>query len=62
MTKSLAFKTLEEKRISDQLEEFNKILDDLENTKVKMEEEDKAIILLNALPKKEGQEEIQKDF
>ena len=31
--------------------DFNKILDDLENIEVKLEEEDKALLLLNSLPK-----------
>lgn len=34
----------------DQLGEFNRVLDDLENVGVKMEDEDKAIHLLSALP------------
>ena len=62
MTKSLAnllyvkqklysFKIIDEKGIEEQLEIFNKTLDDLENIDVKLEDEDKAIILLNALPR-----------
>ncbi|PON41343.1 Zinc finger, CCHC-type [Parasponia andersonii] len=62
MTKSLAnrlhmkqrlhsFKMNEEKSISDQIDKFNKIIDDLENIEIKLEDEDKALILLNALPK-----------
>ena len=62
MTKSLAnrlyvkqrlysFKIIDEKGIEEQLETFNKTLDDLENIDVKLEDEDKAIILLNALPR-----------
>ena len=62
MTKSLAnrlylkqrlysFKFVDDKAIGDQLDQFNKIVDDLENVDAKMEEEDKAIALLNALPK-----------
>ena len=31
--------------------EFNKIIDNLENVDVKMEDEDQPIILLSALPK-----------
>ena len=65
MTKSLAnrlylrqrlysFKMAEGKSIEDQMDEFNKIIDDLENVDVKMEEEDQAIILLSALPKSYG--------
>ena len=33
------------------MDQFNKIVDDLENVDGKMEEENKAITLLNALPK-----------
>ncbi|KAL8523272.1 hypothetical protein ACS0TY_013303 [Phlomoides rotata] len=33
------------------MHEFNKVLDDLENIDIKMEEEDKALIILSALPK-----------
>lgn len=62
MTKSLAnrlymkqklysFKIVEGKGISEQLEDFAKALDDLENIDVEIKDEDKAIILLNALPK-----------
>jgi len=35
----------------EQLTEFNKILDDLENIEVQLEDEDKTILLLCALPK-----------
>lgn len=62
MTKSLAhrqflkqqlysFKMVESKAIMEQLTEFNKILDDLENIEVHLEDEDKAILLLCALPR-----------
>jgi len=62
MTKSLAhrkflkqqlysFKMVESKAIMEQLTEFNKILDDLENIEVQLKDEDKAILLLCALPK-----------
>ena len=62
MTKSLAnklymkqklysFKIVEGKGISEQLEDFAKALDDLENIDIEIKDEDKAIILLNALPK-----------
>jgi hypothetical protein len=60
MTKSLAhrqflkqqlysFKMVESKAIMEQLPEFNKILDDLENIDVHLEDEDKVILLLCAL-------------
>lgn len=62
MTKSLAnrlylkqrlytFKFTDERSVLDQLDEFSKSLDDLKNIGVKVEDEDKAIHLLNALPK-----------
>lgn len=62
MTKSLAyrlymkqhlysFKIREDKNLDDQIDEFINILEDLENLEVKLEEGDKALILLNALPK-----------
>jgi len=62
MTKSLAhrqflkqqlysFKMVESKTVTEQLTEFNKILDDLENIEVTLEDEDKAILLLYALPR-----------
>lgn len=35
----------------DQLDEFHKVIDDLENINMKIDNEDKAIILLNSLPK-----------
>jgi len=35
----------------EQLTEFNKILDDLENIEVHLEDEDKTILLLCALPR-----------
>jgi len=45
-----SFKMTEERMLSDQIIDFNKILDDLENLEVKMEDEDKALMLLNGLP------------
>jgi len=62
MTKSLAhrqflkqqlylFKMVESNAIIEQLTEFNKIFDDLENIEVHLEDEDKAILLLCALPR-----------
>ena len=55
MTKSLAyrqflrqqlysFKMVESKTVTEQLTEFNKILDDLENIEVQIEDKDKAIL------------------
>ncbi|KAL8523239.1 hypothetical protein ACS0TY_013272 [Phlomoides rotata] len=49
--KLYAFRMVDEKPILEQLDEFNKILDNLENIDIKMEEEDKALIFLSALPK-----------
>ena len=46
-----SFKMVESKAIMEKLTEFNKILDDLENIEVQLEEEDKVIRLLCALPK-----------
>ena len=62
MTKSLAnrlylkqrlysFKMQEERFIEDQMDEFNKIIDDLANVDVKIEDEDQAVKLLSPLPK-----------
>ena len=62
MTKSLAnqlylkqilysFKMNKEKPLSDQIDDFKKIIDDLENIDIKMEDEDQALILVNAMPK-----------
>ena len=39
-----SYRFMEERGISEQLEEFNKTIDDLENIDVKMDEEDKTII------------------
>jgi len=62
MTKSLSnrihlkgrlfgFKIAEDKPISDSLDEFNRIVIDLENIDVKIDDEDQAVMILNALPK-----------
>ena len=61
LTKSLAnrllmkqrlysYRFLEGRGILEQLEDFNKTVDDLENIDVSIGDEDKAILLLNALP------------
>jgi len=44
-----AFKMVESKAVTEQLTEFNKILDDLENIEMNLEDEDKEILLLRAL-------------
>ena len=44
-----SFKMTEERSLIDQMAEYNKILDDLENLEVKLEDEDKALILLSGL-------------
>jgi len=62
MTKSLAhgqllkqqlysFKMVEYKSISEELAEFNKILDDLANIEVNVGDEDKTLLLICSLPK-----------
>ena len=42
---------IESRIATEQLADFNKILDDLQNNEVKLEKEDKALLLLNSLPK-----------
>lgn len=41
----------ESKSIKDSLDEFKKLVLDLENLEIKVDDEDKAIIFLNSLPK-----------
>lgn len=41
----------EHKSISEQMDEFNMIIDDLENIEVSLKDEDKALILLNYIPR-----------
>lgn len=41
----------DERTISEQIDDFNKITDDLVNIDVKLEEDDKALLLLNAIPR-----------
>ena len=45
------FKIEESTPIDDALDEFNKLVLDLESLDIKVEDEDKALILLNSLPK-----------
>ncbi|KAL8462500.1 hypothetical protein ACS0TY_033507 [Phlomoides rotata] len=49
--KLLDFRISKDKNLSEQLDTFNKYVDDLEDLDVKLEDEDKALMLLNALPK-----------
>lgn len=51
---SLVFKMIDSKSIRDNLDDYNRLILDLENLDIKVEEEDKAIILLNSLPKSYG--------
>ena len=46
-----SFKMVKSKAIMEQLTEFNKILDDLKNIEVHLEDEDKTILFLCALPR-----------
>lgn len=49
--KLYSFKMNEEKQISNHVDEFNKIYVDLQNVDVVLQDEDKAIMFLNAIPK-----------
>ncbi|KAL8493858.1 hypothetical protein ACS0TY_024865 [Phlomoides rotata] len=49
--KLLDFRMLEDKNLSEQLDTFNRYVDDLEDLDVKLEDDDKALMLLNALPR-----------
>ncbi|KAL8467999.1 hypothetical protein ACS0TY_031300 [Phlomoides rotata] len=49
--KLLNFKMSEDKNLSEQLDTFNRYVDDLEDLDVKLEDGDKALMLLNALPR-----------
>ena len=42
---------IESVSIADNLDEFNKLILDLANIGIKVEDEDKAVIILNSLPK-----------
>ena len=46
-----AYRFREDKGVCEQMEEFSKMVDDLENIDVTIGDEDQAILLLNALPK-----------
>ena len=46
-----SYKILEDQSFAEQIDDFSKNLDDLENVDGPMKNEDKAILLLNALPK-----------
>ncbi|KAL8529448.1 hypothetical protein ACS0TY_006760 [Phlomoides rotata] len=47
----LNFRMLEDKNLSEQLDTFNRYVDDLEDLDVKLEDDDKALMLLNSLPR-----------
>ncbi|KAL8492683.1 hypothetical protein ACS0TY_024031 [Phlomoides rotata] len=49
--KLLDFRMSEDKDLNEQLNTFNRYIDDLEDLDVKLEDDDKALMLLNALPK-----------
>lgn len=49
--KLLGFKKVENKSLIEQLDEFNKSVDDIENLEVKLEDDHKALMLLSSLPK-----------
>ncbi|XP_047954058.1 putative late blight resistance protein homolog R1C-3 [Salvia hispanica] len=49
--KLLAFKITESKEVLEQLEEFHRLLDDLEEIEETMKDEDKTLMLLHALPR-----------
>ncbi|KAL8511639.1 hypothetical protein ACS0TY_018155 [Phlomoides rotata] len=49
--KLLDFRMFEDKGLSDQLDTFNNYIDDIEDLDVKLEDDDKALMLLNALPR-----------
>ncbi|KAL8550371.1 hypothetical protein ACS0TY_008987 [Phlomoides rotata] len=49
--KLLDFRMLDGKDLNEQLDTFNRYIDDLEDLDVKLEDDDKALMLLNALPR-----------
>lgn len=44
-----SFKMVDEKLVREQIDEFNKIVDDLENIEVTLDNDDKALMLLNSI-------------
>ena len=50
-----SYSFVEDTSIIEQLEDFDKVVDDLENIDVSISDEDKAILLLNVLPKSHDQ-------
>ena len=48
--KLYGFKIQEDKSMDDNLDEFNKIIIDLKNIGIKIEDEDQAMIILSSLP------------
>ncbi|KAL8491748.1 hypothetical protein ACS0TY_023372 [Phlomoides rotata] len=49
--KLLDFRMSEDKNLSEQLDTFNRYVDDLEDLDLKLEDDDKALMLLNVLPR-----------
>lgn len=49
--KPFGFKMIESKFIEENLDEFNRLVLDLENIEIQVHDEDKAIIVLNSIPK-----------
>ncbi|KAL8543098.1 hypothetical protein ACS0TY_003837 [Phlomoides rotata] len=51
MQELLDFRMSEDKNLSEQLDTFNRYVDDFEDLDVKLEDDDKALMLLNVLPR-----------
>ena len=49
--KLFGFKISDDKTVTHNLDDFNKIVLDLENIGLKVEDEDQAILILNSLPR-----------
>ena len=47
----LGFKMIESKGVQDNLDDFNKLILDLANIEIQVEDQDKAVIILNSLPR-----------